>query len=126
MVGILIMLNNYFHDVATALLASSGFVMWTLAKRYDPAAGSEVAAYYVSCYQRITWLAKIALIWILLGGIPRTIAYRNFEWANAVGNDQVPALIGKHIVVGIMVGTGAYLWLRLRKRIQMIKERLER
>jgi hypothetical protein len=26
--GVLIMMNNYFHDVATALLAASGFVLW--------------------------------------------------------------------------------------------------
>lgn len=127
MTGILIMLNNYFHDVATALLASSAFVMWTLARRYDEQAASpELAAYYVRSYQRVTGLAKIALIWILLGGIPRTLAYRDFEWANAVGNGQVPALIGKHIVVGILVGTGAYLWLRLKKRVQVIEEGLER
>lgn len=126
MTGILIMLNNYFHDVATALLVSSAFVMWTLAKKYDPAAIPELAAYYVGCYHRVTQLAKIALIWIILGGIPRSIAYRDYEWANAVGNGQVPALIGKHIVVGTMVAIGAYLWLRLRKRIQIIKESLEK
>ena len=32
MTGILIMVNNYFHDVATALLVSSAFVMWNLGK----------------------------------------------------------------------------------------------
>jgi len=33
--GVLIMMNNYFHDVATALLMASGYVIWVIVKKYD-------------------------------------------------------------------------------------------
>ena len=31
--ALLIMLNNYFHDVATALLMAGGIAMWIIASR---------------------------------------------------------------------------------------------
>lgn len=118
--GVIIMLNNYFHDVATALLAASGVTMWIVAKRYEMHKNAETLSYFVNLYKGITKLAKFSLYWILIGGVPRTIFYKEFEWANAVGKNQVPALIAKHILAFIIVGTGAYLWIKLNKRIKQL------
>lgn len=119
--GVFIMLNNYFHDVATALLAASGITMWIIVGRYGNNTNPDVTDYFLRIYKSITRLAKFSLYWILIGGIPRTIAYRDFEWANAVGKSQIPALIVKHILAFIFVGTGVYLWIRLNKRVKIIR-----
>lgn len=119
--GIFIMMNNYFHDVATALLAASGITMWIIVRKYGDNSDPEVADYFLRIYNSITKIAKFALYWIILGGIPRTIAYKDYEWTNAVGKNQVPALIVKHILVFIFVGTGVYLWIRLSRRVKKIK-----
>jgi len=119
--GVIIMLNNYFHDVATALLAASGITMWVVVKRYEDSSSPDVTDYFLRIYNGITRLAKFSLFWILIGGIPRTIAYKNLEWANAVGKNQVPALIAKHILAFIFVGTGVYLWVKLNKRVKIIR-----
>ena len=119
--GVFIMMNNYFHDVATALLLASGVAMWVVVRKLDRNPESAVADYFLKIYQGITGLAKFSLGWILIGGIPRTIFYTKFEWANAVGNSQVPALIVKHVLAFTFVGTGAYLWIRLSRRIREIK-----
>ncbi len=116
--GVIIMLNNYFHDVATALLGASGVTMWIVTREYEKQRGPETLSYFLSLYQGITRLAKFSLYWILIGGIPRTIFYKDFEWANAAGKDQIPALIVKHILAFLIVGTGAYFWIRLKRRIQ--------
>lgn len=116
--GILIMLNNYFHDVATALLAASGVTMWIVVKRYEKHRNPATLSYFIDLYRGITGLARFALYWILIGGVPRTIFYKDFEWANAAGKGQVPALIVKHILAFTFVGTGAYLWIKLSKKIK--------
>ncbi len=119
--GVFIMMNNYFHDVATALLAASGIAMWLIVKKYDDNTNTDVTVYFLSIYRGITKLARFSLCWILIGGIPRTIAYKDFEWANAVGKNQVPALIAKHVLAFALVGTGVYLWVKLNNRIKDIK-----
>ena len=120
-VGVVIMMNNYFHDVATALLLASGIVMWIIVKRLGSENNEAVIGYFLKVYQGVTRLAKFALLWILIGGVPRTLAYKEFEWANAVGKNQVPALIVKHILAFIFVGCGAYLWIKLSRKIKQLK-----
>ena len=121
--GILIMLNNYFHDVATALLAASGIVVWVIVKRYySSPMDRETTYYFLEIYRSTTKLARFSLAWIILGGIPRTIFYMDFEWSNAAGKNQVPALIVKHILAFIFVGTGVYLWLKINRKVKRLKE----
>lgn len=119
--GIAIMMNNYFHDVATALLMTSGFVMWIIVRKMESSTDENVTSYFIRIYGSVTRFAWFALIWILVGGVPRVLAYRQFEWANALGKSQVPALIVKHILAFIFVGFGAHLWIRLSKKVKEIK-----
>jgi hypothetical protein len=123
--GVFIMMNNYFHDVATALLAASGITMWIIVKKFPHGSDLSVTSFFLKIYEGVTKLAKFSLIWILVGGIPRTLAYREFEWANAVGKEQVPALIVKHLLAFTLVGTGAFLWIKLSRRIKDIKSSLQ-
>ncbi len=123
--GILLMLNNYLHDVATALLLASAATVWVLAQQYRAVGGPPVAAFYVGAYRRLTRLAQIALAWILIGGIPRTLAYRQYEWANAVGIGQVSVLVAKHILLGTIVVWGAILWMRLGREVRVVERGLK-
>jgi len=122
--GILLMMNNYFHDVATALLLASGVTMWIIVKRFGNNEDKAVIGYFLDIYQGVTRLAKFALVWIFVGGIPRVIAYKEFEWANAAGKSQIPALIIKHILFFAFVGTGAYFWMKISKRVKKLKDRV--
>ncbi len=123
-IGVFIMMNNYFHDVATALLFAGGVAMWIIASRLEDRPERPVARYFISLYEGMTRLVHVAIIWIILGGIPRTIFYTRFEWANAAGKGQVPALIVKHILMFLLVGLGAWLWIRLARRVKDIRSRL--
>lgn len=115
------MMNNYFHDVATALLMASGAALWVLIKKYEGNTDPGVTAYFLRIYEGMTKLARFSLYWILIGGVPRTIFYKDFEWANAVGHGQIAALIVKHIMAFAFVGTGLYLWLKINRKVGEIK-----
>jgi hypothetical protein len=120
--GVVIMMNNYFHDVATALLIASGIAMWVIVKKYGNNNQQDVTEYFLNIYKSITFLAKFSVAWIIIGGIPRTIFYTEFEWANAAGKGQIPALIVKHILAFLFVGSGAYLWFKLSSRVKELKK----
>jgi hypothetical protein len=120
--AILVMMNNYFHDVATALLIASGVAMWVMLSKYDDATAPEAANYIIRIYKSMSRLACAALAWIVIGGIPRTIFYKRFEWVNAAGRGQVTALVAKHVLAFILVGAGAYAWTQLSRKISKLRE----
>lgn len=123
--GVFIMMNNYFHDVATGLLVASGVALWLIMKRFEDTGNRQTKEYFLRIYKGMAGLARFSLCWIILGGIPRTYFYRDFEWANAVERAQVPAIIVKHILAFAFVGAGIYLWYRFSARVKEIRNSLE-
>lgn len=119
--GVIIMMNNYLHDVATALLLASGVAMWIVVKKFGKSSDSLVTDYFLKIYYSLTRLAKFSLFWIMLGGVPRILAYKDFEWADAVGKNQVPALITKHIIIFIVVTAGVFVWIKLKKTVRELE-----
>jgi hypothetical protein len=124
--GIMLMMNNYFHDVATALLLASGVAMWVIYKRFGDSDNPEVRDYFLRLYRSITFLARFSLAWIIIGGIPRTYFYKEFEWAQYAGKGQIPALIVKHVLAFTFVGSGVYVWLKIRSKVKDIRESMPR
>jgi hypothetical protein len=123
--GIALMMNNYFHDVATALLIASAFALWALLRRYEAGPrGPDAARYFLEIQASMKKLARFSLAWIVLGGIPRTIFYVEFEWANAAGRGQVAALMVKHVIAAAFVAGGVWLWARLRRRVAAVQAQL--
>ncbi|HSN15355.1 MAG TPA: hypothetical protein VLT61_12040 [Anaeromyxobacteraceae bacterium] len=123
--GIALMMNNYFHDVATALLVASAFGLWVMLRRYESGErGPDAARYFLEIHRSMARLARFSLAWIVLGGIPRTIWYGEFEWANAAGRGQVAALVVKHVVAFALVAWGVGFWLRLRRRVEGVRGEL--
>ena len=119
--GVILMMNNYFHDVATALLLASGIAVWVIYKKLGNSDKPDVREYFLKLYDSMTSLAKFALAWIILGGIPRTYFYTEFEWSHYAGQSQIPALIIKHVLAFVFVSAGAHLWLRIRNKVREIR-----
>jgi type IV secretory pathway VirB2 component (pilin) len=120
MAPVIIMTVNYSHDIATALLAVSGAAMWLIASHYPAGANSETSQYFTRIYRSITRMAKDSLIWILVAGVPRIYFYTEYEWSPAAGDLQVVAIIIKHIVMFLIVGTGLFYWIKLNKKVKQL------
>ena len=71
--GVAIMMNNYFHDVATALLAASSFCIYALVKTHDLLDDQVATLFYLKAYRQMRRFFRFALYWIIIGGIPRPI-----------------------------------------------------
>ena len=107
--ALLVMLNNFFHDLAVAFLFASSLVAH-LVLRTLPGKPPERLATALS---RIAWGS---LIWVLVGGAVRTWFFMQYEYLPQAGAGLVPMLIAKHVVlIGVTVlGLVAVVRLRLR------------
>ena len=108
--AVLVMLNNYFHDLAVAFLFASTLLAHVVL-RYWPGRPSRDVAKVLT---RIAW---VSLAWVLLGGIVRVIFYKEYEWLPKAGTAQVPALMAKHVVLVVLTVWGLLGVVRLNRRL---------
>jgi hypothetical protein len=116
--AIFVMLNNFFHDFAVALLFASLLVLSVVyRKARDPGSSHwrAVAAELADIFNKVIYACWGAII---LGGIVRTLAYQDFEWNEAAGRGQIPALVVKHVILVGLVAYGTYIQIRLAKRLK--------
>ncbi len=118
MTAVAIIINNYLHDVATAVLIATAALVWALDRAAAGDAGGRPGELLRAAYPRLVLVARIALVWIILGGIPRTIFFTRFEWDPAVVRGIVPALIVKHVLMVAGVAAGGAMWLRIGRRLR--------
>ena len=108
--AVLVMLNNYFHDLAVAFLFAST-LMAHIVLRYWPGRPSADLARVLT---RVAWGS---LAWVLLGGVVRVIFYKEYEWLPKAGTAQVPALMAKHVVLVVLTVWGLAGVVRLNRRL---------
>lgn len=112
--AILILLNNFMHDFSAAGWIFSSVLLWLLLRRGYPA--SEMLA---ELYTWIRMLMICSVVGIVLFGLVRAAAYRQYEWNAAAGDAQITVLIVKHLLL-----TGVFIWgvILYRKAGWTIKE----
>jgi len=111
-VDIVIIINNYLHDVATAVLLSSAVILYVLGRQAKSGGGGERRA-LARAYGTLTRFAWGALAWIIIGGIPRTIFFAEYEFIPASVKGIVLDLIIKHVLLVSGVIAGSIMWVRL-------------
>lgn len=110
MIGVLLMISNYFHDLAVALLASSIAVVVILGRYLQHhESRAELLGHIITRLSRITYGA---LTFVLIGGIIRAYFFMDYEWNPAVGKGQVAALIVKHVILVSLTITGIVVHVR--------------
>lgn len=122
--GVAIMMNNYFHDVATAMLAASGFTLHAIVRIQAVMDSQEATMFFLRTHAKMVKFFRFALWWIVIGGIPRTVFYTSFEWANAADKLQVPALMVKHVLMFVLVVGGIIAWRRLKVKVAHLRSSL--
>jgi hypothetical protein len=126
--AILVMFSNYFHDLATAIFAVSAVTAYllqrSLAMQTAPATVQSVDRSLRPVVRGVQRMGYYSLAWTLLFGSIRGITYREYEWVEAAGRDQVPALVVKHFFLVALVITGVVFLYRLR-RLQAAAEGAE-
>lgn len=100
--GIFVMLMNYFHDLSVALLASNVIAVYIVGRILDehPISNDIVPRLFRSLSKVTYW----SLAFVLAGGVVRAINFMQYEWNQAAGEGQIPALVAKHVLlVGLTI-----------------------
>jgi len=110
-----ILMSNYFHDVATAMLLACGVVLRVLARNRDQEGDAVLRRYADDMHRSVNRLAWFSVVWIIAGGILRIATFRSFEWWNAVQKHLETALLVKYVIATLMMIAGAVLWMKYGK-----------
>lgn len=120
-VGIFVMLNNYYHDFSTALIIVCTYAM-ALMVRFAEREGAGLFRKKVpKIYPRMLHVTGGSLVLLFMAGIVRSFTYKWFEWVEVLGMGQIVVLIFKHVLMFGIVGYGIYVWVGLHKRIKAIR-----
>lgn len=122
MLPVIVMMNNYFHDLATAVLLASAVATLLLVRVLGPSPSPDAVAVVLRLYPALTRLARIALVWIILGGIPRALYFRQLEWWDAAQKGVLPALGAKHMLMFTVVALGAWKWREVSRQVAALRE----
>ena len=117
--ALIVMLNNYFHDLGVAVIFSTVMANLFLGRalvRLGPP-GLFLA---VAVFRRLSLVTRLSLAWVILGGIPRALAYQDFEWVEAAGDGQIVALVAKHVVLVAMVALALYTHFLLAREVDRL------
>ena len=106
--AILVMLNNYFHDLAVAFLWASSLLAWVVVRHWPGKPSQEVA----KILSRIAWGS---LVWVLIGGAIRAYFFKEYEWLPKAGTAQIPALAVKHVFLVGLTAWGLVGVVRLQR-----------
>lgn len=119
--GVAVMMNNYFHDVATAMLAASAFCLHAIVRVQAGMNTPTATLFFLKTHRIMVKFFRFAFWWIIIGGVPRTIFYASFEWNHFADKQQVPALMVKHILMAALVIWGVFAWRRLKKKVAQLQ-----
>lgn len=119
--GILLMLNNYVHDVATGLLLVSAMWLAWSARELGESPSPELVRYFERTYRRCVRFVVGSIAVIVATGVIRTVNFMSFEYRPALGSGLVQVLVLKHILIFAMLGAGVYAWLGVRRRMEALR-----
>lgn len=108
------MISNYFHDLATALLASNILAVYFLGKYLDKQNDRRIIV--ADVFKKLSYVTYGSLAYIILAGIPRAYFFMDFEWNPAIGKGQVTALVIKHIFLFSVTTFGIIAHVKYQKK----------
>jgi len=120
-----IMMNNYFHDVATAMIGASAVVMWLILKAYTEDGNKRNLEKILWLYKWMKRILMFSIIWLIAGAFPRLLTYKDYEWENAVRRGLVFELLIKYAIAFLMTITGSVVWMIVARRMRGLKGHLK-
>lgn len=122
MVPIFVIMNNYFHDVATAFLLSGAIVLLILVRTVETDGRKEVVDFFLTNHAKFIKIVRFSVAWIVIAGVPRIINYMKYEYEPAVGKNLIVAIVIKHALIFTAITLGILFWRDLFKRINKLRE----
>ena len=116
--AVFILMNNYFHDVATAMLLASAIALRMMLNKAETSSAQTTLPVLERLARFMTQIFWFSIAWIVVSGIVRAATFREFEWANAVALHHEAGLIAKYVIAVAMMVVGGFLWFGLLRDLK--------
>ena len=114
--ALIILLNNFLHDFSAAGWLFNSIVIWSILRNeLSPDNSGKVI---LSTLKTLLLLMKLSLAGIIIFGLVRAFAYKQYEWNAAAGQSQVTLLIVKHIILTMVFAFGVVFYIKAFKFIK--------
>jgi hypothetical protein len=111
---ILIIICNYFHDLAVAVLAVNVIAIYYIGRFLD---NNPIRDKIIPMlFKRLKVVTYYALGYIIVGGFIRAIYFEEIEWHPSVDKGLIIALIIKHIILVSLTIFGIIVHIRYNKK----------
>lgn len=97
MTALLVLLNNFMHDFSAAGWLFGTVILWVIVKYHKK--GDRPHPTVTAVTRAVRRLMLYCLGGIVVFGVIRLWAYKQYEWSAAAGDAQVTLLIVKHILL---------------------------
>lgn len=114
--ALLVLLNNFLHDFSAAGWLFGTVLLWIILKRLPGAREGTDALRGV--LRPVVRLMGFSMAGIIIFGVIRAFAYRQYEWNADAGQSQVTLLLVKHIFLAGLATIGFLLVARARKALR--------
>ena len=114
-----LLMNNYFHDVATAMLLACGIVLWTIGKADANGRDKTTQDYASSMRSGVLRLVWYSVAWIAVSGAIRIATVKEFEWRNFVEKGFLSGLIAKYTIALVMIAVGGFVLYKQKRKIDL-------
>ncbi|MHC4941650.1 MAG: hypothetical protein ACYTG7_01380 [Planctomycetota bacterium] len=95
--AVLVLLNNFLHDLSAAGWLFGSLLLWSIPRKGITAGdGARIIA---QVFTSVQLFMRFSLAGIVIFGILRALAYKDYEWNAVAGQDQVTLLIVKHVIL---------------------------
>jgi len=121
--AVFVLMSNYFHDVATAMLVACSIAGLLVLPRAGEKVDSATAGFIVSVWRSIRKIFVFSIIWIMAGAALRIGTLTDFEWKNFADRGHVVGLVAKYVIAVIIMIAGALFWGRLSRRVSKLESR---
>jgi hypothetical protein len=118
-IAVLVLLNNFFHDLSVALLTCAllgAAALW----RGAAAAGPDARPVVEALDRAARRVGAFSLAGVIAFGAVRTAAFEQYEWLPAAGKGIIPALLVKHVVLMGLLGLATVAAVRARRRARRL------
>jgi hypothetical protein len=118
--AILVLLNNFAHDFSAAGWLFCTVLLWVMLRKKEAvevitSAAGAAGETITGMIKTILLLMRLSLGGIIVFGIIRALAYKEYEWNAAAGDGQVVLLIVKHIILAFVFMLGVVYYRRAAK-----------
>jgi len=114
--ALMLLLNNFFHDFSAAGWLVGSILLWAIMEKRSKFENSKDFA--KSIIKMVLFLMNLSFAGIIVFGVIRAVAYKNFEWSVEAGNGQITLLIVKHVIFTIIFIAGLIQYIKALKIVK--------